>query len=142
MLPPPASDSAGEDNDPLPEDKARSRRRPWASPTIPSLALPANNHRQADGCGDTCGPSSGKSGMQPGDQGQDGPPRSSPWVSMDKEQEDEKWRAVMMGTASSLADIHLLCMAALGEVISGPSQGDPGTGTMAQPDQCRRPQVE
>ena len=48
----------------------------------------------------------------------------------------------MMGTASSLADVHLLCMAALGEVIWGPSQGDPGKGTTAQSDQCCRLQVE
>ena len=61
---------------------------------------------------------------------------------MEEEQEDEKRRAVMMATASSLTDVHLLCMAALGEVIWGPSQGDPGTGTTAQSDQYCRPQVE
>ena len=41
---------------------------------------------------------------------------------MVEKQEDAKWRVVMMATASSLADVHLLCMAALEEVIWGPSQ--------------------
>ena len=48
----------------------------------------------------------------------------------------------MMATASSLADVHLLCMAALGEVIWGPSPGDLGTAITAQFDQVRRPQVK
>ena len=61
---------------------------------------------------------------------------------MVEEQEDTKWRAVMMATASSLADVHLLCMAALGEVIWGPSQGDLGTAITAQFDQVRCPQVQ
>ena len=48
----------------------------------------------------------------------------------------------MMATASSLADLHLVCMADLGEVVRPPPQGDLGAGTKGQPDQCRRPQVE
>lgn len=48
----------------------------------------------------------------------------------------------MMATASSLADVHLLCMATLGEVIWGPSPGDLGTAIMAQFDLVRRPQVK
>ena len=48
----------------------------------------------------------------------------------------------MMATASSLADVHLLCMAALGEVIWGPSPGDLGMAIMAQFDLVRRPQVK
>ena len=48
----------------------------------------------------------------------------------------------MMATASSLADVHLLCMATLGEVIWGPSPGDLGTAITAQFDQVRRPQVK
>ena len=71
-----------------------------------------------------------------------GPQRSFPWASMVKEQEDAKWREVMMATASSLADVHLLCMATLGEVIWGPSPGDLGTAIMAQFDLVRRPQVK
>ena len=85
--------------------------------------------------------------MQPGDPGKDGPPRSSHWTSMEEEQEDAKWRAVMMATASSLADVHLMCMAALGEVLWGPSQGDLGTGTRhsqtsaAAPKSCTLPSI-
>ena len=48
----------------------------------------------------------------------------------------------MMATASSLADVHLMCMVALGEAVWGPSPGDLVTSTKTQPDQCRRPQVE
>ena len=51
------------------------------------------------------------------DPGARGPLRSFPWASMVEEQKDPKLRVVMMATASSLADVHLLCMAALGEVI-------------------------
>ena len=61
---------------------------------------------------------------------------------MEEEQEDAKWRAVMMATASSLADVHLMCMAALGEVVWGPPQGELGASTRAQSDQGRRLQVE
>ena len=76
------------------------------------------------------------------DPGARGPLRSFPWASMVEEQKDPKWRVVMMATASSLADVHLLCMAALGEVIWGPSPGDLGTAITAQFDQVRRPQVK
>ena len=60
----------------------------------------------------------------------------------EEEQEDSKWRAAVMATADALTEVHLMFMATLGEMVWGSPQGDQGAGTMAQPDQCRCPQVE
>ena len=72
------SDSAGEDEDPPPGDKVRGRPCPGASSTPLPLSLPVNNHRQADGCCDTCWSRCGKSSVQSGNQGQGGPSGLSP----------------------------------------------------------------
>ena len=68
--------------------------------------------------------------------------RPSPRTAVEEEQEDAKWRAVMMATADALTEVHLMFMATLGEMVWGTPQGNQGWGITAQPDQCRCPQVE
>ena len=89
---------------------------------------------------DACGP---RSGTPPIPQGKDIPPRPPRWaITKEEEQENAKWKVVLRATAGSLAEAHLMCMAALGEVVWDPPQGELGASTRAQPDLCRCPQAE
>ena len=77
-------------------------------------------------------------------QGKDISPRPSCWVitKTEKQEEDAKWKEVLRATAGSLAEAHLMCMAALGETVWDLPQGEMGTSTRSQLDLCRCPQAE
>ena len=133
----PVPDSAEEDDDLVP-DNTRPRRVAWAPSTTQ-----AGDHRQADKFEDTAGPICGRSGTSPVSQEKYNPPLPPSWaITKEEEQENGKWKVVLRATAGSLAEAHLMCMAALGEVVWDPPQGGLGASTRAQPDLCRCPQAE
>ena len=93
-----APDSAGEDEDPPPGDKPKSRPSlEGLHPPCPSSVLPADHGRTCTICG-TLTPKWGDPWK--------GAARSPyTWTIRDEEQEDAEWRAVMMNTANCLADV-------------------------------------
>ena len=74
-------------------------------------------------------------------KGKDISPRPSHWVitKTEKQEEDSKWKEVLRATAGSLTEAHLMVMAAIGEAVWDPPQGEAGINTRPHIDLCRCP---
>ena len=87
-----------------------------------------------------CGP---RGGTPPTTQGKDSSPHPSCWViTKTEEQENTKWKEVLRATDGSLAEVESMLMAAIGETVWDPPQGETGISTGPHINLCHCPQAE